>query len=377
MAPLSCSCMSSLKSASRSITPFADHAATSERPAPTLRHVSGSLRRSLPRTFVFAALVVVLPATVAWTLRLLHAVTVWKAPVVALSLSLAAGFAGDGHWRTGGIRELPFVERLPWGLISHRHNRRRLAGAMKLLGLVAADDLACVPSLSVAERTRLMQRLAATMEAQDRYLDGHSRRVARTAAMIARELELSPEYVVKVRTAAAVHDIGKLAIPLEILNKPGPLTSAELAVIRCHADNSAAIVAALGDPELTAIVRHHHERYDGAGYPSGLVQDQIPLGARIIAVADTFDALTSDRPYRPAADVRRALTILVRSSGSQLGPDVVSAFLRCYAGKRAGRLFTLCLASRGRLIGRNAGPHLGRSPPGHQKSTGVLDRISH
>jgi hypothetical protein len=142
---------------------------------------------------------------------------------------------------------------------------------------------------------------------------------------------LSDEEVDRIRAAAAVHDVGKLHVPREVLNKPGPLTDEEFEQVKRHAAEGAALVACLGDAELAAIVRHHHERVDGTGYPDGLSADAIPLGARIVAVADTFDAIIATRPYRPAAPHKRAIDALMDGSGTQLDPDVVNAFLSRYS----------------------------------------------
>ncbi len=110
----------------------------------------------------------------------------------------------------------------------------------------------------------------------------------------------------RIRRAAALHDIGKVETPAAIVNRPGPLSAEEHEVVRGHAELGGSIVAGLGDAELEAIVRHHHERLDGGGYPDGLAGEEIPLGARIVAVADTFDALTSPVPtVRPSASARR------------------------------------------------------------------------
>ena len=131
-------------------------------------------------------------------------------------------------------------------------------------------------------------------------------------------MRLSPDDVAKVRTAAALHDVGKLHTPREILNKPGRLTDAEFALVQRHPGDGADMLRGIEEPEITAMVRHHHERLDGAGYPAGLTGQEIPVGARIIAVADTFDAITSSRPYRKAANHKRALDVLSREAGSQL-----------------------------------------------------------
>jgi hypothetical protein len=168
--------------------------------------------------------------------------------------------------------------------------------------------------------------------------------------MIARGMGLPSEDVARIRAAAAVHDVGKLRTPKAVLNKPGRLTDAEFEVIKRHPVDGAEMVAALGDAELTRIVRHHHERLDGAGYPDGLHGDEIPLGARIIAVADTFDAITSARPYRDAAPHQKAIDILREEAGTQLDPDAVRAFLAYYSGRRPMVVWTVVMSSLRRLV---------------------------
>ena len=180
--------------------------------------------------------------------------------------------------------------------------------------------------------SRLLDRLAAGLDASVPGTDAHCRRVARYAAGTARRMGLSREQVDLVRRAGVLHDIGKFETPAEIINKPGPLSREEFALIEQHSAAGAKLVAGLGDEALTAIVRHHHERFDGGGYPDGLVGKTIPLGARIVAVADTFDAVTSMRPYRPAIRHREALELLEVEAGTQLDPDVVDAFRAYHRG---------------------------------------------
>jgi putative nucleotidyltransferase with HDIG domain len=155
---------------------------------------------------------------------------------------------------------------------------------------------------------------------------GHSQRVAVYAALIAQRAGLDGDAVSRVRRAGALHDIGKAEVPPELLRSPEPLRDERLVLVQAHAAAGARIVAALGDPELTTIVRHHHERFDGGGYPDGLAGAEIPLGAGIVAVADTFDAVTSERPYRPALGHLPALELLGSVAGSQLDPRLVAAF---------------------------------------------------
>jgi hypothetical protein len=161
---------------------------------------------------------------------------------------------------------------------------------------------------------------------------------------------LTREQVTKVRTAAAIHDVAKLKTPREILNKPGMLTDEEFAAVRRHPADGAELAADMGDPELTAMVRYHHERLDGRGYPEGLRANEIPLGARIIAVADTFDAITSTRPYRAGAKHKTALDILRKEAGSQLDPAAVGAFLGYYSGRRSVAWWSVLVAEPPRVI---------------------------
>lgn len=166
-----------------------------------------------------------------------------------------------------------------------------------------------------------------------RAMDGstavHSQKVAEYAVAIARELRLEPERIEQVRRAALLHDVGKLAIPKEILNKNGPLDPEEWEVIRRHPEESERIVSRIASlhPLLPA-VRHHHERVDGRGYPDGIKGRALPLEARIITVADAFDAMTSHRAYRAALSEEEAVEQLLQNAGSQFDPMVVDAFLR-------------------------------------------------
>jgi putative nucleotidyltransferase with HDIG domain len=177
--------------------------------------------------------------------------------------------------------------------------------------------------------------LCASLEASTPGIAGHLRRVAGYAAAAARELGLPSAEVERVRRAAAIHDIGKVEMPPGLVNKPGALSPAEFAIVRRHADAGARIAERFGQADLAPIVRHHHERFDGDGYPDGLAGERIPLGARIVAVADTFDAATSSRPYRATMAEREALSLLWSEAGRQLDPGVVAAFCAYYSGPRS------------------------------------------
>ncbi len=219
-----------------------------------------------------------------------------------------------------------------WGWLRRWHQERRLGDAVALLEVDAQGVGERSDDLDPETRLKALKRLATALEARDPYTHGHSRRVARYSTMIAKKLGIPAAEVARIRLAATVHDVGKLVVPLDILNKPGKLTEEEFGVIKRHAPVGAEMVSRIGDQELTRIVAHHHERLDGTGYPSQLSGSEIPLGARIIAVADTFDALTSTRAYRPAKRHRDVFRILGEEMGTQLDPPAVQAFMRCYSG---------------------------------------------
>jgi putative nucleotidyltransferase with HDIG domain len=170
--------------------------------------------------------------------------------------------------------------------------------------------------------------LANALEAKDPYTHGHSQRVAGLARRLALAVDVSDTLAKVVAQAGLLHDIGKIGIPESVLRKPGPLTDDEWVVMRRHPVVGAQIVAPLEFfSEGATIIRHHHERVDGCGYPDSLRADAIPLGARIVAVADVYDALTSDRPYRRRLSPREAIAQIEQWAGQTLEANLVSAFL--------------------------------------------------
>jgi diguanylate cyclase (GGDEF)-like protein/putative nucleotidyltransferase with HDIG domain len=176
-----------------------------------------------------------------------------------------------------------------------------------------------------AARFRAAASLARAVDARDVYTGSHSQRVADLAARTARRLGLPEEEVELTRLAASLHDLGKLAIPEEILRKPGPLTDPERMVLERHPQIGFRMLESLGVDPVADWVLHHHERWDGSGYPDGLPGDEIPLGARIIFVADAYDAMTSERVYRRRVDREEAIAELRRCAGSQFDPGIVNA----------------------------------------------------
>lgn len=179
--------------------------------------------------------------------------------------------------------------------------------------------------------------LATALEARDRYTHGHSERVDLYSKIIAQELkegygwQIDDNFMNALHVESRLHDIGKIAIADTVLNKPGKLNEDEYNQIKAHPVTSAHILAPLEDiGESIEIIRHHHERVDGKGYPSGYTKEQIPPRARIIAVADSFDAMTSDRPYRQAMPIQDAFAELEKNRRTQFDEDAVDAFIGAY-----------------------------------------------
>ena len=181
-----------------------------------------------------------------------------------------------------------------------------------------------------------VKSLAQALEAKDSYTRGHSERVTTYAVRLATRLKMPALEVDMLRRLGMLHDVGKIAIDRQILNKPGQLSAEDQEIVRQHPSWGQSIIQPLklNQGEIS-IVRHHHERWDGLGYPDGLADENIPLPARVISVADAFDAMTSDRPYRNAMGLRDALGELERGSGTQFDPTVVKAFVTLV---REGRL---------------------------------------
>jgi diguanylate cyclase (GGDEF)-like protein/putative nucleotidyltransferase with HDIG domain len=177
-----------------------------------------------------------------------------------------------------------------------------------------------------------IETLAMAIDAKDQITHGHIRRVQTYAVGLAKHLGVSDkEQISAIEAASLLHDMGKLAVPEYILNKPGPLTPAEFEKMKKHAAVGADILSAISFPyPVVPIVRHHHENWNGSGYPDGLSGSDIPIGARILSVVDCFDALTSDRPYRPRLTDKEAIKILLERRGTMYDPLVVDTFLRVH-----------------------------------------------
>ncbi|MDR3573952.1 MAG: HD domain-containing protein [Anaerolineaceae bacterium] len=251
-------------------------------------------------------------------LRLTSASSICLVPLLVDSVALGILVLGKER----GVSREPF----------HEENMR--------LAVLIADQTA-----SAISRARLNTQLASnyldtvlalakTLEARDPYTGNHSQRMTDLAESLSRKLGLSDVEIKAVRWAALLHDIGKIAIPDEILRRPGPLTKEEWVIVRKHPEIGAEILMMVPDlSNVAELVKRHHERINGAGYPTGLKGNEIPLGSRILAVLDAYSAMTDGRAYRTARTHEEAITELSRCAGSEFDPLVVDAFLSLFTHK--------------------------------------------
>jgi putative nucleotidyltransferase with HDIG domain len=300
----------------------------------------------LPLVVPVTASIVVLPAALAAAIVPAGDFALIAASVaLAVVISLALASAEAALWkRWRGSRDCVFADLMLWGCVRRWWAERRLRDVR--------GSYEAAAEVGAPVRIELLEGLCRLLAARSAHTHGHCRRVARHAERIARAMRLPETEVARIRTAAVVHDVGKVYTPREILDKPGPLTEEEFAIVRQHCVDGADMLRSVRDPELAAIVRHHHERLDGGGYPDGLAGEQIPLGARIIAVADTFDALTSNRPYRRAYGHKQGLEVLAGMAGTQLDGRAVAAFAEGYTARRSVASLALLTA----LSARAAAP---------------------
>jgi putative nucleotidyltransferase with HDIG domain len=227
------------------------------------------------------------------------------------------------------VTQKQYVDRSRTSVDALRVSHRELEATNEQLRVALSEN---EKLLEQTKRTYLstITSLARTIEAKDPYTGGHTERVADYATMLARELGFGDDDLQAIEVGAVIHDIGKIGVPDRILLKPGRLDSDEFAEMRRHPEISSYILDELDLPPIVRdMARNHHERFDGKGYPDGLAGKEIPLAARILTVADAFDAMTSDRPYRRALSLEVAAAEITRNSGSQFCPDVVAALEVC------------------------------------------------
>ena len=257
--------------------------------------------------------------------RKLNPVTVWKRSFIWLSLnhlgSASVAFLLVGYNRKIDIGYVGVI--IPLLLVLYftfKTAMARVEDSDKHLEQVNRLYLSTIETLAMA------------IDAKDQVTHGHIRRVQANATSLAKEVGVTDDNLLKaIEAAALLHDMGKLAVPEYILNKPGKLTEAEFEKMKLHASVGADILSAIDFPyPVVPIVRHHHENWDGTGYPTGIKGTEIPIGARILAVIDCFDALTSDRPYRPRMSDQDALAILRERRGTMYDPMIVDTFFHVH-----------------------------------------------
>lgn len=288
----------------------------------------------IENTFAAATVATGVGAMVAQTLDVLFASCTLKlrggaaldvlqtlAPLVIAAVPLYAPLVG--------ILAFAYYEVSPWTLVLFFVPA---LAAQRLFGMyqdqrTLAEDLASANTRLERANLSFATALVATLDARDRYTAGHSAAVAIYARDIATRLELSEDYRQLAHLCGLVHDIGKIGLPPGLLEKPGALTLSERRLMETHSEIGERILAKVDDyAEIAVIVRHHHERWDGQGYPDGVAGGEIPLISRIIAVADAYNAMTSDRPYRDAMPSRVARLRLAQGVESQFDTSVVAAF---------------------------------------------------
>ena len=256
---------------------------------------------------------------------------------VALAVSVSSGVSLRESWGMIGKDALGtdlFSSTLAL-LLAFLYVKLQLVGiAVLVFPLFLVRQLYQMNVQLTEELEEKLELMVKSMEARDPYTSGHSRRVSEYALAIARELKLSAEDLDNVKRAALLHDVGKIYEEFApLLRKEGKLTVEEMMTMRTHVVRSAQLVATAGRLRgaVEGMIRHHHENFDGTGYPDGLAGDEIPVGARIIMIADTIDAMTSDRPYRKAMSLERTVEELEKYSGRQFDPGLVKV-----AAKSAG-----------------------------------------
>jgi len=209
---------------------------------------------------------------------------------------------------------------------------------LDLINAVAHQSAIAIERMQLASDLKnlllgAISAIVAAIEAKDPYTSGHSERVTKYGVLISREMHLPGEVIELVRLAGLMHDVGKIGIPETILNSEGILSSDEMTLIRLHPDHGGKILSSIRNENIAHVceaIRHHHERFDGTGYPDGLSGVDIPVASRILTVADAFDAMTSNRRYRRNSTPQEVIDEIKTCTGTQFDPDITEAFLNLY-----------------------------------------------
>lgn len=284
------------------------------------------LRYAIAATAAVVVVPLVIVAAVTFSVR--TGAPVIAALLIGAALSVIAAVVGSRLWkRRPESMDLCFGELMLWSFLRRRRAEEKLEDGAEVLGLDGGGRPLRRTQLSREQRLKILRDLAHALETKDPYTHGHSTRVEELAAKTAAVMQLSEDEIEELRTAASLHDVGKIRIPTRILRKPDHLSIDEQLIVQDHSAVGAWMVAGVSNGNIVTSVRHHHERWDGHGYPDGLSGRDIPLFARIIAVVDAYDAMTSTRPYRPSMNRHEALAELERQAGRQFDPAIVEAFL--------------------------------------------------
>lgn len=297
-----------------------------------------SIRSYLPHSVAATATVLAIPLAILWTSTQIDYIEIPLAvtALAAVAFAVLGTAVGSRLWeQTDAAGDISFSELMLWSWYRLSQADERLAEFR--IHSAAVDA-------SPEQQLELLHELSDTLETKDPYTRGHSARVERHALKIASAMGLSLKEIDCLRKAASLHDVGKMRIPNRVLHKNGRLNDDERALIEEHPVLGSLMVATLGDEQIVATVRHHHERWDGKGYPDGVSGSQIPLFARIIAVADTFDAITSTRSYRAGSSRQKAIDVLRAEAGSQFDRQVVEVFLTTLPDRRSALTAALLFA---------------------------------
>ena len=288
------------------------------------------IRRYLPHALLATAWVLVVPMLLVSTYvrlidpppsRLLSA-------TLGVLLSIAATIAGTAVWmRRPGSGVVSFGDLMIWGWIRRYRAEKSLRDGSRVLGFDRKGRPVGQVNLTIDEQLKVLHQLNDALETKDPYTHGHSRRVEKHCYRMGMQLDLAEKELEDLRLAAALHDVGKVAVPDEILRKPGRLEPPEKEIMNQHPVVGERMVQDIRNETIITAIRHHHEEYGGGGYPDGIAGESIPLFSRIIAVADTYDAMTSTRPYRTGMPRKKAVSIITEEKGKQFDPKVVDAFL--------------------------------------------------